>query len=278
MAWHRKNLGTSPPQSAQTPGSKKDEKTASLEAALAKIQYPPPAETMVGAVIQANSNQVANTAQVAAQPALSELKPQELAPEAKQSDPLPAHKPKSVSPAPHANLPVPPPVRTQVQSNDPVQPAKTNHLGPLDSKELLALGTFLKTKKQKTVVQQSPIKTDTIAPTNPDPYATISTHIADKKKAEQARAAEEDENKWHVTKAKIHEPTLDIKKVYRYSAYWGGSMVLAAISYTATRIFGVDDLHSLLQAIIMLPIYLLGLYGVAGWIPVVLLYIRNRKD
>ncbi len=53
MAWRRKKSNESLPSSSKT-GPEEDAKTANLQAAFAKIKYPTPVVSMVGAVVHAD--------------------------------------------------------------------------------------------------------------------------------------------------------------------------------------------------------------------------------
>ena len=117
-----------------------------------------------------------------------------------------------------------------------------------------------------------------IAPTNPDPEAAIATHIAQKKKAEEADAAAIEAEKWHVSQAKIHEKTLDTKGLYRLIALWLGAIPVAFILYKITQALGADKATGIGRYLYIAPIYLIAMYSLVGWIPVVLLYMRTRKD
>ena len=148
--------------------------------------------------------------------------------------------------------------------------------GPLDPKDLLKLGEIIKQKEQAKELE-SPIKTETIAPTAPDPEATIAFHIAEKKRVEETEAAAREAEKWHVTPAEIKEKHLDKRQLYKLLGLWLGAIPVAFIIYTVARLIAGTGLRGIVGFIVMTPVYVIGLYGLVGWIPVMLLYMRTRK-
>lgn len=276
MAWHRHKPKTEASQGTETTQAKKDEKELHLEAAFAKIKYPPPVETLVGTVIQAGSTAMSKPTPTASS---MNTESEKSAQSAQQNKPV-AQNP--TMPSEHAiTTPQTSHAASSVQPSEVAsqRSAATEPTGPLSPGELHALGTFLKQKQQEKPPEASKsAKENTITPTNPDPEATIALQVAEKKKAEVALAAEEEEKKWHVTQANIIDHQVDTKKIYVGIAYWLGSLLAAVVLYFLSQTFRIDDANNLVQILIMTPIYLLALYGVAGWIPVMLLYMRNRKD
>ncbi|QQS69576.1 hypothetical protein IPP75_00280 [Candidatus Saccharibacteria bacterium] len=224
MAWRRKKSNESLSSPSKT-GSEEDAKTANLQAAFAKIKYPPPVVSMVGAVVHADGKVEGR------HPISSPASPQNASPI--PQTPVPAATTVAKTPAPenppNETVPTPPtPAQVKVapEAENPVAlatqtasaPTSKTHEGPLSKKELTALGEFLKQKKKAPAPKT--VATPVIAPTNPDPEAAIASHIAQKKKAEEADAAAIEAEKWHVSQAKINEKTLDSKELYRLIALW----------------------------------------------------------
>lgn len=284
MAWRRKKSNESLPSPSKT-DSEEDAKTANLQAAFAKIKYPPPVVSMVGAVVHADGKvEGQRPISPPASPQNASPIPQTLVPAAttvaKTSVPekpsnetaSAATTPVQAKPAHEAQSPVAPAPQTTSTST----PTPKTHEGPLSKKELTALGDFLKQQKKAPLpkTQVTPV----IAPTNPDPEAAIASHIAQKKKAEEAEAAALEAEKWHVSQAKIHEKTVDSKELYRLIALWLGAIPVAFILYKITQALGADKATGIGRYLYIAPIYLIAMYSLVGWIPVVLLYMRTRKD
>lgn len=282
MAWRRKKSNESLPSPSKT-DSEEDAKTANLQAAFAKIKYPPPVVSMVGAVVHADGKVEGQ------HPISSPASPQSASPI--PQTPVPAATTVAKTPAPEnpssETVPAAPtPVQAKVapEAENPVTlapqtastPTLKTHEGPLSKKELTALGDFLKQKKKTSTPKTA--ATPVIAPTDPDPEAAIATHIAQKKKAEEADAAAIEAEKWHVSQAKIHEKTLDSKELYRLIALWLGAIPVAFILYKITQALGADKATGIGRYLYIAPIYLIAMYSLVGWIPVVLLYMRTRKD
>lgn len=284
MAWRRKKSNESLPSPSKT-GSEEDAKTANLQAAFAKIKYPPPVVSMVGAVVHADGKvEGQRPISPPASPQNASPIPQTLVPAAttvaKTSVPeKPSNETVLAAPTP-AQAKVTPevenPVALSTQAASTPTPTPKTHEGPLSKKELSALGEFLKQKKKAPTPNTA--ATPVIAPTNPDPEAAIATHIAQKKKAEEADAAAIEAEKWHVSQAKIHEKTLDSKELYRLVALWLGAIPVAFILYKITQALGADKATGIGRYLYIAPIYLIAMYSLVGWIPVVLLYMRTRKD
>lgn len=284
MAWRRKKSNKSLPSPSKT-DSEEDAKTANLQAAFAKIKYPPPVVSMVGAVVHANGKVEGQ------HPTSSPPSPQNASP--LPQTPVPAATTVAKTPAPEKTSnetasAAPTPVQAKLipAAENPVAlasqtastptPIPKTHEGPLSKKELTALGDFLKQKKKTPTPNTA--ATPVIAPTDPDPEAAIATHIAQKKKAEEAEAAALEAEKWHVSQAKIHEKTLDSKELYRLIALWLGAIPVAFILYKITQALGADKATGVGRYLYIAPIYLIAMYSLVGWIPVVLLYMRTRKD
>ncbi|PID30953.1 hypothetical protein CSA80_00555 [Candidatus Saccharibacteria bacterium] len=268
MAW-RYHKPTAPATSASgsKPASAKDESESHLEAALAKIQSPPPMSSMVGAVIHADGSVEGGRS-----PSTSPASPPP--PPATQQKTAPS---RSVAPAKAAAKAAPPPEPALPKRSSSVPAAhaqKIKHHGPLDKKELLALGDFL--KQQKRADSTPSLATPIIAPTAPDPDAAIPALIAEQKKTLEAKAAEEDAKKWHVTKVDIHDRTINMKKMYRYGAVWIGAVPLAVVMYYSAQALG-DSLQGTARQLFFVAIYVIAGYVLVGWIPLVLEYLKAQK-
>lgn len=279
MAW-RKKPKTVSSQASDAVTVKNDEKSAQLEAALAKIKYPTPLEKIVGTVVQSGgqAKQEPSSAKASLESSVSKTAAISALDASKDSKSEPAQAPPEESGASGSQPSLPTP-QTEVTHTVPGTDPTTEPKGPLSTKELHALGKFLKQKQQKQDTHTGQqFVAPTIAPTNPDPDATIAQHISEKQKAQEKLAAEEEAKKWHVTQARIVEQKLDTKKVKEMITYWLGSLALSIVLYVLAHAFHADSAGGFVQVLVMVPIYLLALYGVAGWIPLMLLYMRNRKD
>lgn len=284
MAWRRKKSNESLPSSSKT-GPEEDAKTANLQAAFAKIKYPTPVVSMVGAVVHADGKvEGRHPISAPASPQNALPIPQTPVPAATTVAKTPAPEKTSNETASAAPTPVQAklipeaenPVALSTQTASTPTPTPKTHEGPLSKKELSALGDFLKQKKKAPTPKTA--ATPVITPTNPDPEAAIATHIAQKKKAEEAEAAAIEAEKWHVSQAKIHEKTLDSKELYRLIALWLAAIPVAFILYKITQALGADKATGIGRYLYIAPIYLIAMYSLVGWIPVVLLYMRTRKD
>lgn len=278
MAWHRKKSNAPSAQTSNV-GPEEDEKTVHLQAALSKIKDPMPAVSMVGAVVHADGKveglrPVAQDASHKAAPVRQASAPGAASAPLATTQSKPVAEPGSVTPISVPSQPVT--TAAQPEAALPVEPAKESSNGPLDWKELTALGDFL--KQQKKEPAQSVAAAPVIAPTNPDPEAAIPTHIAHKKKTEEAEAAAAEAKKWHVTKAKIHEKTIDHKRMYRLIGLWIGAIPVAFLLYLLAQALGADKITGIGRYIFIVPIYLIAAYSLVGWIPVMLLYMGSRKD
>lgn len=235
---------------AQTP---EDEKAAHIAAALAKLKDPPHPSALIGQVVKAGEEPVRQYV----------TSPTEVTPASPvYTDSLESQITGSI------------PVRSQEQElPQPAEPAKKS--GPLDPKELLRFGELLKQKQPPP--PEPTIKAEVFAPTNPDPEATIAFQIAEKKRLEEEAAAAIEAEKWHVNQAKIHEVKLDKQKMYKLVAFWLGAIPAAFIMYGLVRLIGGSHVRGLVGFLVMLPIYLLGMYGLFGWVPLMLEYLKTQK-
>jgi hypothetical protein len=95
--------------------------------------------------------------------------------------------------------------------------------------------------------------------------------------AEEAEAAAEEAGKWHVTPVAILEKKLDKKKFYKLLGLWLGALPVGFIMYSLVHLVARNGLHGFLGLVVMLPIYVIWLYGIIGWIPVMLEYLKTQK-
>lgn len=247
-----------------TPG---DEQAAALAAALAKLKDPPPPQALVGSVVQAGGSvQPSAGAHHGSTPAS--------APAQRSGSPTPTHQTHQTPPEhPH---PEHVPVLEKAAAVTEALKTQLSQDGPLDPKDLLKLAAVLK-QKQPPAPPEPAIKTETIVPTAPEPDATIAFQIAEKKRIAEAEAAAAEAEKWHVEQAKIHERKLDKPKMYKLAAYWLAAIPVAFILYWLARLIGGNHLRGIIGLVVMLPIYLLGIYGLVGWIPLMLEYLKTQK-
>jgi hypothetical protein len=236
-----------------------DEKAAQLAAALAKLKDPPAPAALIGSAVKAGESP--HTAEQRAEPRTAT--PQDASKDAGDVDIL--EKTQQVAA---------PLLKKAAAITEAVKEQLTQD-GPLEAKDLLKLGEVIKRKEQPA--PEPAIKTQTIAPTNPDPEAAIVTQIAEKQRVADAEVAAAEAKKWHVEKADIHEAKLNKAKMYKLTAYWLGAIPAAFILYALIRLTLGSHVRGVVGVIIMAPMYIMGLYGLFGWIPLMLEYLKTQK-
>jgi hypothetical protein len=155
------------------------------------------------------------------------------------------------------------------------QKKKHSPKGKLSPTDIAALAKLVQRKEAATQSPEPP--SQLIAPTNPDADATIAAHVAEKQREADAVAAVQEAEKWHVEKAQIKEPVLGKHRLYILLGLWLAAVPLALVLYAVISFVASSALHGALGTLIMLPMYALGIYGLVGWIPLVLLYMKTQK-
>lgn len=273
MKRHHKSDSLQSSQSSAEAVTPEDEKAASIAAALAKLKDPPSPQSIVGAVIKAGETEMPVQAHNEPQ---AVVLPQQTKPTSSSAEVHDTLQKPIDHDSIHKAQETPKPLLKKAAAVTEALKSELLKDGPLDPKDLLKLGEIIK-QNEKAKEAEAPIKTETIAPTAPDPEATIAFQIAEKKRIEAAEAAAREAEKWHVTPAKIKERQLNKKQLYKLLGLWLGAIPTAFILYTLARLIAGENLRGLLGFIIMTPIYAIALYGLVGWIPLVLLYMRTRK-
>lgn len=127
-------------------------------------------------------------------------------------------------------------------------------------------------KRNEKPPQPNTPPAETIQPTHIDPDAAIPAAIAEIEKEKAAQAAAEQAKKFEVTPAQFVETQIDRRHVYILAGAWLGAVPLAIIVYVLTRSVKpgfINDLITLIE-------YALGLYGLLGWVPLMVLYMKRR--
>ncbi len=249
MAQHHQD--EQPHESSPLGKSSADDEAARIAAALAKLKDPPKPEALVGSVVTAGSSP--------AKYLRSDQEDQESSVDSSQAAVRKTTEHTVVKKA----VAVTKTLKTQLTKD-----------GPLDAKDLLKLGEIM---KQKSTPPEPVAKAETIAPTNPDPQAAIAFQIAEKKRAEEEATAAVEAEKWHVEQAKIQEATLNKPKLYRLAAYWLCAIPTAFLLYQVVQLVDEGGPRGFVGFLVMLPIYGIGFYGVVGWVPLVLEYLKVKR-
>ena len=249
MMWHgKKNVqpeGTTPAATHAPQNDKADRITA----ALAKIQDPPAAAVLPGAVVKAGM-----TTMPSQRPAMPPPQPE---PAEDVARPLAA------SPGE--------PTASETKTETPSSHAKFPQLSSFNASELKKLRRS--TTPEKDVAQ-------VYAPTNPEADATIALHAAEQKKQAAAVAAAAAKNASRVPHDELFSPQMvsQKKRFILLAAGWLAAVPVAFGVYTIVRTVTHDQLRGFAGLLAMTPVYLLGLYGLVGWIPLVLLYIKTQRE
>lgn len=219
------------------------DKAAQIEAALAKLHDPPRAESLIGTVISAGQ-------------------PQRQPPVEIQT---------GIPVGGHAQLPK----QSAGQDLSSVQHTKAPK-GPLNAADLRKLGKLLPSAKTSKTTQPSSASF-VIAPTAPEPDAPIPAAAAEvAREAEAARLAEEAR---HVkaAPAQFDELHLDMHRMYVYGGLWLAAIPVAMIVYVLSGVIPGGRSPGIVDFICLALEYVLGIYGLVGWVPLVLLYRKRRR-
>lgn len=146
--------------------------------------------------------------------------------------------------------------------------------GEFSPAELSAYASLI--KKKPSVPQPLAVSAEVIMPTNPDDDAIVAAQVAEMKREADAKHAATEADKWNVDKANIAEPKLDKRQLYVLGVLWIGAVPCALIVYELLNTRTSDAVGGG-GTFVMIIVYLLGFYGLVGWVPLVLRYIKMRK-
>ena len=112
-----------------------------------------------------------------------------------------------------------------------------------------------------------------IIPTNPEADAAIPAAAAERELERAAAEAAAREKQFDVVPATFVETPLNRRLIYTLIAAWLGAVPVALIIYalTSAKVSGV------LGALISAVEYLLAIYSLLGWVPLMVLYIKRRN-
>ena len=114
-----------------------------------------------------------------------------------------------------------------------------------------------------------------VTPTNPEPDALIAEHIAEKERAATERRSENAS----FPQATFAQQKIDRRRLYQLGAIWLCAVPLASGLYGLLHLLLGERISEPLGNTLMVAVYVCGLYGLVGWIPLVLLYIYpNNPD
>lgn len=130
--------------------------------------------------------------------------------------------------------------------------------------------------RKKPKAPANDLASETIAPTNPDPESALLVAAAEKERARVEAEAAANEKKFDVTPAHFQEHQFNRRPFIVLACLWLAAVPVAMILYAVA--YGEDGASSaVIGRLTTLITYILGAYGLLGWIPLVLLYMRRRN-
>lgn len=142
---------------------------------------------------------------------------------------------------------------------------------------------------QKYVMHQEPIPKPeyhpkTVAPTQIEKDATIAAAAEALRKEREAQAAAEaakreiEAKRYHASDNPLHVIAGSKKKYVIALAMWLAAVPLAIILYSLVSVIFKYNVPLAVNVSVTIILYPLGIYGLLGWIPLVVFYMREHND
>ncbi|MCA9326981.1 hypothetical protein KDA14_00450 [Candidatus Saccharibacteria bacterium] len=132
----------------------------------------------------------------------------------------------------------------------------------------------LKRKKPKAPANE--VTAETIAPTNPDPESAIMVAAAERERERAEAEAAAKAKKFDVTPVQFQERKLNRRLFVVLACLWLAAVPAAMILYGVA--YSEDGVSSaVVGRLVTLITFMLGTYGLLGWIPLMVLYMRRRN-
>lgn len=172
----------------------------------------------------------------------------------------------------HAAIAQPTPHRPPLLASSP---ATSVTKGPLAGADLKQLSRLLYSTKPANLdgVQSAHV----IAPTAPDADAAIPKAAAEVAYEEQLARQEEESKHIKAAPAAFVEPSIKMRPLYMYGGLWLSAIPVALILYMLSGVIPGGRSPGIVDFVFMVVEYALGLYGLVGWVPLVLLYRKSVR-